>query len=169
MGRNRNALIGICGLYCGSCPCYLAYRENDSEQLSQVSRETGLPLEKVRCDGCLSDRVMPHCRECRHGFRQCARDKQVTWCFQCPDFPCRRLEKFTGSHIVNGVSHHAHVIEDLHYMREHGPDQWVNQQEKAGTCPQCGKKLYWFATQCPSCHNVRQAESRDQNTKHQKI
>jgi hypothetical protein len=161
VSKDKNRLIGICGLYCGTCPCYLAYREKDSEQLKQISRETGIPVEQVRCDGCLSDRVMPHCRECRHGFRQCSRDKQVSWCFQCPDFPCERLKMFTDSHIVNGISHHAHVIDDLRYMQEQGTDLWVQVQEKAGACPQCGKRLYWFTMECPGCHTLKQAKPRE--------
>lgn len=48
-------LVGICGLYCGTCPDYLAYRENDVEQLHKISQETGIPVEEIRCDGCLSE------------------------------------------------------------------------------------------------------------------
>jgi hypothetical protein len=76
----------------------------------------------------------------------------VTWCFQCREFPCPRLWDFRDVHIVNGISHHAHVIEDLQYMKEHGMEQWVEEQERAGQCPNCGKRLYWFARECPTCH-----------------
>ncbi len=152
MGKDASQLVGICGLFCGTCPNYLAYQKNDVEQLEQISQATGIPVEEIRCDGCLSDRVMPQCVECRHGFRQCASEKKVTWCWGCPDFPCQRLRNFTNVHIVNGISHHTHVIEDLQYMKEHGIEQWVREQEKAGRCSQCGERLYWFARKCPNCH-----------------
>jgi hypothetical protein len=145
-------LVGICGLYCGTCPRYLAYQENDVEQLNEISRETGVPIEEIRCDGCLSDNVSPTCLECRHGFRQCAGEKNVTWCFECDDFPCQRLHDFRDVHVVNGISHHIHVIEDLQYMKNHGVEQWVAEQERTGSCPKCGKRLYWFAHECPTCH-----------------
>jgi len=145
-------LVGICGLYCGTCPRYLAYRENDVQQLHGISQETGVPIEEIRCDGCLSDKVFPICMECRHGFRQCAREKDVTWCFECRDFPCQRLMDFTDIHIVNGLSHHVDVIEDLQYMKEHGVEQWVQKKEKAGRCPKCGNRLYWFVRECSKCH-----------------
>ena len=152
MRQDTTKLVGICGLYCGTCPNYLAYRENDVEQLAKISQARGIPIEEIRCDGCLSDRVISFCVECRHGFRQCAKEKGVTWCFECPDFPCQRLSDFTNVHIVDGISHHAHVIDDLQSIREHGIEVWVEKQERAGRCPQCGKRLYWFTRVCPDCH-----------------
>jgi len=146
-------MIGICGLYCGTCPNYLASRENDVEELRKISESKGIPLEEVRCDGCLSGRVFKPCIDCRHGFRRCAAEKKVTWCFECPDFPCQRLEIFRGAHIVNGISHHENVIENLRYMKEYGIERFVEEQEKKGQCPRCGKKLYWYLRECPNCHS----------------
>jgi hypothetical protein len=150
--QNVRQLVGICGLYCGTCPNYLAYRENDEEQLRRISEETGIPIGDIRCDGCLSETVFPPCKDCRHGFRQCARGKNVTWCFQCDEFPCQRLTAFRTVHIVNGISHHAHIIEDLQYMKEHGVERWAEDQEDKGRCPECGKVLYWYVRTCPGCH-----------------
>ena len=152
MKQDARKMVGICGLYCGTCPNCLAYQENDTEQLEEISRRTNIPVSEIRCDGCLSDKVMPQCVECSHGFRRCAEDKNVTWCFQCSEFPCQRLEDFTDGHIIDGISHHAHVIEDLKDMKAHGIEQWLEKQERAGHCPQCGKRLYWFTRECPSCH-----------------
>ena len=152
MKQDVQKLVGICGLYCATCPNYLACRENDVEQLERISQKYGIPAEEIRCDGCLSDRVMPFCKECQHGFRQCTSQHKVTWCFECSDFPCQRLKDFTDIHIVNGISHHAKVIDDLQYMKEHGLEQWVKEQEKAGCCSQCRKRLYWFTRVCPDCH-----------------
>ncbi len=144
-------LVGICGLYCGSCPSYIADRENDIEELENRARELDITVEDARCRGCHSDRVMVHCVECRNGFRQCAREQGVTWCFECGDFPCDRLRDFRDIHVINGISHHTRVIEDLQYMKEHGIEQWVAEQEKAGRCPGCGKSLYWYTRICPVC------------------
>ena len=152
MEQDVRKLVGICGLYCGTCPVYLAPRKNDTKQLEEMSQARGIPIKDIRCDGCLSDNLFPPCVECRHGFRQCAGEKKVTWCFECSDFPCQWLEDFKDVHIVNGISHHAHVIDDLKYMKEHGVEQWVEEQERGGRCPQCQEKLYWFDRQCPSCH-----------------
>jgi hypothetical protein len=78
MGKNAREkaadLVGICGIYCGTCPKYLAPRDRDTAYLEKTSKETGLPLEEIRCDGCLSANVYPSCRDCRHGFRRCAEE-----------------------------------------------------------------------------------------------
>jgi len=153
MFQGAEQLVGICGIYCGTCPYYLAGRENDQEQLARLSQLEGVPIEDLHCDGCLSDRLAPHCVGCRAGFRGCADQKQVTWCFQCPDFPCRRLEDFREIHVVNGISHHARVIEELTFLKERGLETWLAQQDQGGRCPRCGKRLYWFTRHCPVCQS----------------
>jgi hypothetical protein len=151
MEQDAWKLAGICGIYCGTCPGYLAYRENDIEQLEKRAQRHGITIEEAQCNGCFSDKVMPSCVECRLGFRKCAREHKVTWCFECSDFPCQRLKDFSDIHIVDGISHHAHVIDELQYMKEQGIEAWLAKQEKGGRCPQCGKRLYWFTRVCPGC------------------
>ena len=151
MTPDPEKITGICGLYCGDCPYYLAPRLGDRDQLAALSRAKGLPEEELRCDGCLSERVAPDCRECKHGFRACAAGHGVTWCFECAEFPCARLEDFSRQHVVNGICHHEHIIEDLAFMREHGPQEWVSRQEHRGDCPACGRPAYWFSLECPVC------------------
>lgn len=151
MGKDLSKLVGICGLYCGTCPSYLAYRKNDIEYMERRSQKEGYSLDELRCDGCLSDKVAAHCKDCRHGFRTCAAEKQVNWCFECDEFPCQRLIDFTGVHVVNGISHHEHIIDDLQYMKKHGIEEWVKTQDKAARCSGCGEVLYWFDHECPDC------------------
>ncbi|MBN1828770.1 MAG: DUF3795 domain-containing protein [Deltaproteobacteria bacterium] len=146
-------LVGICGIYCGTCPFYLAGREKDIDQLEQLSQAYDLPVEEVRCDGCRSDRVFRLCVECRHGFRTCAEEQNVAWCFQCGEFPCDRLRAFKDIHVVNDISHHEKLIENLQYIKDQGIERWLEDQKKAGKCPSCGKRLYWFVRECPDCHN----------------
>ena len=157
---DMKSIVGICGLYCGTCPIYLAHRKNDIDQLRKLSEETGVPIEKIYCDGCLSSNVFSRCADCRHGFRQCAIENKVTWCFQCPHFPCKRLSDFRDAHVVDGISHHAHVIDDLQSMKEQGIEKWVERQSREARCSKCGTVLYWFARECSKCHaQVRRSPS----------
>ncbi|MCB2191871.1 MAG: DUF3795 domain-containing protein [Deltaproteobacteria bacterium] len=151
MDQEHQKLVGICGLYCGDCPHYLADRLGDQEQLAALSQKSGLPIEEVSCDGCLSDRVFRDCQECKHGFRACSAQHVVTWCFQCEEFPCQRLRAFSTEHVVNGIYHHRRVIEDLEYLRDKGTKDWVTSQENRSDCPECGRPGYWFTTACPAC------------------
>jgi hypothetical protein len=61
------------------------------------------------------------------------------------------LEDFRDVHVVNGISHHKRVIDDLTYMKENGIGTWVALQDKKSRCPGCGTRLYWFSRACPAC------------------
>lgn len=158
-GKQRE-IIGICGLYCGSCPNYLAPRLGDHETLDILARERGISPPALACDGCLSKNVAGECRECKHGFRTCARDHDVTWCLECTDFPCPRLESFRHMHKKNGVSHHDKVIEDLSFICTRGARAWLERKAVEFSCPDCGRSLYWYDLSCPACgRTVRQSVS----------
>ena len=121
-------VAGICGLFCGTCPAY---------------PET--------CEGCLSGKLAEHCAVCVPGFRDCAREHQVTRCFACSEFPCSRLEQFSKEHIVNGICHHTHVIDNLQYMKDYGIDAFLSDQVQKTTCPDCGQFIIWYETECQKC------------------
>lgn len=125
--ENKEELAGICGLFCGTCPLYPA-----------------------QCHGCLSDKLAPHCRTCPNGFRDCARAHGVTWCFECGEFPCARLEDFLDTHWENGISHHADVIANLRRMKVSGVGVWVEEELDKARCEQCGKLTPWNSPLC-SC------------------
>jgi hypothetical protein len=144
-------LAAICGIYCGSCPAYLALRRDDQAELESLARVNGIPVQEVGCAGCLSGLLMPECRECRHGFRACAKSHSVTWCFECPEFPCQRLRDFRNIHERKGVSHHKNVIADLTRMQEMGVESWLEAKSRESSCQNCGQGLYWFERKCPSC------------------
>ena len=107
MMNKPEEVVGICGLFCGICPSYA----------------DGI------CSGCLSDNVKGECSECRHGFRDCAKEHGITWCNECHDFPCQRLKDFKDVHVVNGISHHEYIIEYVAKQRDIGIAAWVKEQE----------------------------------------
>ena len=128
MNKYSPEIAGICGLFCGTCPSF--------------------PEE---CEGCLSNRVAERCIECRHGFRACAKKHNVTWCYECNDFPCKRLDDFIPVHVVNGIVHHENIINDLRIMKESGVQNWVDSQVEAHTCAHCGKMIYWHEAHSHTC------------------
>lgn len=119
---------GICGLFCGTCPMFPEY-----------------------CGGCKSDRVHPYCNPCRHGFTDCAREHDVTRCWECSAFPCDRLQAFSKEHIENGKCHHENIIRDLQTMKEIGVQGWVDMQTKSHVCPNCGNMKIWYEDECSRC------------------
>ena len=121
-------VAGICGLFCGTCPAY---------------PET--------CEGCMSDKLAEHCAVCVPGFRACAREHNVIRCHECGEFPCSRLEQFSHEHIVNGICHHTHIIDNLQYMKDYGIDAFLDAQVHKTACPECGEFNIWYETECRRC------------------
>lgn len=121
-------MAAICGLFCGTCPQY-----------------------PTNCEGCLSDKLAPHCEACENGFRDCANKNNVTWCFQCINFPCQRLHNFKDRHIVNGISHHENVINDLQYMKENGVEDWITKQKIENYCKNCNSYITWYEKYSHKC------------------
>ncbi len=129
MNSKAREVVGICGLFCETCPSFT----------------DGL------CHGCLSDHVAESCVDCRHGFRDCAKKHGVTWCSECTDFPCERLAVFRDAHVVNGISHHEHIMEYVSRQREIGVEAWVKEQEALNACPVCGTLIVWSEQKCRNC------------------
>jgi hypothetical protein len=93
-------LIAACGLDCAQCESYQATQSNDLLALEAVvekwSREfhtTGLDVENIQCDGCMTaGRKVGHCSECK--IRLCAIERGVADCSACPDYACEQLAAF---------------------------------------------------------------------------
>jgi len=56
--------IGACGLYCGECDVYLAFKNNDQKLKEEIARDHNL------------------------------RSSYVHVCIECPEFPCEMLDEF---------------------------------------------------------------------------
>jgi len=134
-------LAGICGLYCGACSTYRAYKDKDCTLLKKLSVRSNVSVRRVVCDGCLSTNyrlyLPPESRDC--DFRKCVKERKVTWCFECAEFPCGRLDSFSR----DGRAHHTAVIDNLKEMKSLGVEEWLKVQEKRWQCPSCGKRLHW--------------------------
>ncbi len=89
-------LIGFCGDNCALCPRYIATKSGDIHHLEKVRdlwvkvgwRDAATSPEEVACSGCTS------VKSCRYdNVRICARDKGITNCGECIDYPCREIIK----------------------------------------------------------------------------
>lgn len=110
-----NDTVAICGLFCARCPAY--------------------PKE---CEGCLSNRVAPHCTKCPVGFRSCTAEHHITRCAECPEFPCKRLENFRDAYV-----YHKDVVKDIKRIQNIGVESYITEQVQKYTCPNCGNLMKW--------------------------
>ena len=84
-------MIAYCGLDCEKCDAYLAtinddqtLREKTAKLWSELNHAPILP-EHINCQGCRVDGVKTVYCESLCGIRQCARQKGVTTCGDCPE------------------------------------------------------------------------------------
>jgi len=136
--------VTYCGLYCGLC----ASRRRIPQQ-AQTLRETlrregydqgyfdipglhevfasfwqGLNvLATSSCPGCRAGGGYPDCP-----IRLCARERGVTVCAECQDYPCQRLDM---------LRHYPTLRTDNDRLRQIGLERWIEEQEERARCGFC--------------------------------
>ena len=131
-----------CGLYCGACDTLIANREKRAHELA---KNRGRSLEDVTCNGCKTNIISVYCRKCE--LRKCAKDKEVEFCSECPEYPCQKLMDFRH----DKYSHHSVVIKNLDFIKNHGLDNWLREQKARWSCPGCGFNISWYDEKCGNC------------------
>lgn len=143
MRKWKTTLLGICGVYCGACTTYRAYKDKD-QGLVEWELKTGMPRDEIYCKGCTSKLVNEWCSNCE--FRECATGREVTYCFECKEFPCKKLVHFSKTR-----PHRTLGLKNLNLLKEITIEEWVKKQKKRWSCTRCGKELHWYSEKCPDC------------------
>ena len=129
-------LISVCGLNCAQCDIRQAYHGNEDlrdkiiDWVRKEHNESVKPAQ-IRCDGCRASLDIHWSPDCR--IMLCARKKEIRYCFQCEDFPCPILDKFSS----DGVSHHERTVRNLKRMKEIGIEAWLDEQKRRNQCVFC--------------------------------
>jgi hypothetical protein len=63
--------------------------------------------------------------------------------------PCNDIKDFQ----ISGKPHRIDVISSLWFMKEHGFEAWLKQQEDTYTCQKCGKLNSAYNLKCRGCGN----------------
>ncbi len=128
-------LIAPCGMNCGVCKAYLAYSRNVPYKKGKV----------YHCPGC---RVRD--KNCAFIKRDCHRKvgKQLTFCFECTDMPCKRLVKLDELYRARyGMS----MVENLKIIKEKGISEFIRSQTEKYRCPSCGDVVSVHDGKCYAC------------------
>jgi len=127
---------GYCGLYCGSCPSYLATKAGKAAEL-------GLD----ECQGCRSDVVAKSwCAICTH--KACARAKGVEFCYECDEYPCPDLEGFKNA---PDWPYHTEIYDYMATIKTRGKEAWLCEMRTRWSCPSCGREASWWDLACQGC------------------
>jgi len=90
-------MIGYCGYNCHLCAARSddpAIRQKLVDGWRKYFGHENYTAENVRCDGCLSDGRIAD-QVCQ--ARPCAREKGVTSCALCDEFPCKKMQHLMAS------------------------------------------------------------------------
>jgi len=141
-------LAGRCGLYCGACSIYRAYKDG-GEYLKRLSEHFKCPLEKVRCEGCQI--LTPECwgNDCK--IVQCLNTKGYAFCYECPKYEehsCEKFEKLAKGYLEED---NVDLRSSLEKIKSGKVKKWLQASKKRFKCPTCKKPLPTGAKKCYNC------------------
>jgi hypothetical protein len=80
-------LVAPCGIDCANCELFAANGRRDVWE--RAASRTGRPVEEMACKGCREGNGCVFFSGCE--TLACVRSHGVDFCYDCADFPCRRL------------------------------------------------------------------------------
>jgi len=128
-------LIAPCGMNCGICVSYLAMQNNLKKK----------GFSKKYCEGCL-----PRGKNCAFMKGNCELLGKglVRFCYECKEFPCRRLKSLDKRY---RDKYHMSMIENQEFIQEHGIEKFLEKEEKKWKCPKCGDAVCCHNGLCMNC------------------
>ncbi|MBN1656449.1 MAG: DUF3795 domain-containing protein [Deltaproteobacteria bacterium] len=130
-------LIAPCGMNCAVCSRYLAHINN---------------LKRSQCPGC-----RPRNKTCFYLFAKCTgvnhriKYRDAVFCFECDQFPCKQLKRMDDRYRKNyGMSE----IDNLEYIRQHGIENFLEDQYQKHRCERCGGIISAHNGKCFQCDEV---------------
>jgi len=140
-------LVGRCGLYCGACSIYRAYKD-DGEYLRRLAKRFKCPPKKVRCEGCQV--LTPECWGNNCKIVQCLRARNYEFCYECPKYEkgsCSKFEKLAKGYLEDNVD----IRVNLERIKSSKIKEWLKESKKRFKCPYCKEPLPEGSKKCYHC------------------
>ncbi len=138
------SLAGICGAYCGACPVYRAWADQDQPRLEALARSLDTTADRLLCTGCRTPSAFCFGGDC--SIKQCARGRGVVFCVECTDYPCDKIRAFQAA-----APYRAAICRDARWLREVGVSAWLREEDVRWRCPGCGAKVVAGTEWCVAC------------------
>lgn len=75
-------------------------------------------------------------------------DTIKTYCFECPEYPCRLIKNLEKSY---NKRYQASLMENSEFVCQHGLEIFMEQQKEKYTCPKCGGIISIHDRKCSEC------------------
>ena len=120
---------------CAVCSAYLAMKHDLKKQ----------GIMRTYCAGC-----RPRGKNCAFMKKSCELlgEGKVKYCYECIDFPCRRLKVLDKRYRTN---YHMSEIENLEYIKAHGMAAFLKREGEKWKCPECGGVICCHDGICFAC------------------
>ncbi len=138
------SLAGICGAYCGACPVYLAWADQDMPRLEALARELHTTTDRLMCTGCRTPAAFCFGGDCE--VKSCAQERGVAFCPDCADYPCDRIRR---AHV--GPAYRGLLSRDAKRLHDLGVSAWLREEDAKWRCSGCGAKVPAGSEDCPGC------------------
>ena len=106
-------LTAICGIDCFNCEFFHTNIDNFFATIPPERKSAfearGMTIEKLRCNGCRNGGCTTIGGKC--DTLECAKEKGVDFCYQCKDFPCRKLQP-----LAEGAERYPHNLKVYNLM-----------------------------------------------------
>lgn len=146
MEKITDRLLAPCGLYCGVCGIYYAYKNTNEHLKEKLADAYWTKPDSIECEGCLSDKRFFFCEKCK--IRNCVLEKELSGCHECPAFPCDIIENYPYKLAVKFMKLSTPI------RREYNDDnKWVQWEENNWKCKKCGWVNFRGAKRCHKCGN----------------
>jgi hypothetical protein len=144
----NDSLISRCGIYCGACYIYRAFKDRGSF-LNVVSEKLKVPVDEIKCDGCLdpSENLWRNCRDCM--IAVCIREKSIQFCYECSEFE-KACDKY-GELSKFCLQRDEDIRESLNRIKHGETEAWLKEQDAKWRCKACGKPISWYERKCHHC------------------
>ncbi|NMD69799.1 DUF3795 domain-containing protein [Bacillus sp. DNRA2] len=127
-------LIAPCGMNCSICVSFLAKKYDLNKK----------GFKKTYCAGCLDSgrncTLKKHCGLLWKGL--------VRFCHECGVFPCSQLKALDKRY---RTKYHMSMLENLEFIKEHGTESFLVQEEEKWCCPECGEFICCHNGLCLNC------------------
>ena len=93
------------------------------------------------------DETLPkHCRECR--IKDCAKNKNVEYCFRCEEYPCKWIKNLDKSYKQR---YNTSLIENGLFIKDIGMKQFLKKEKEKWTCSNCDGVISLHDRFCSEC------------------
>lgn len=147
MENEALTLVGRCGMYCGACDIYRAYRD-DGKKLLDLAKSLGCAPGVLRCEGCQADTPARWGSDC--AIIACQEERELTYCFQCEEYAagaCEKFAKISSDYAVVGMD----LRHNLNMIQAGKAKEWLADQDMRWRCSVCERPIDCWEQECHWC------------------